>query len=392
MPKVSIVIPTLNRARLLQYALKSAVNQDYKNLEIVICDDYSEDNTKEVVESFNNQNIIYIRTDKRLNMPDTFEFGLSKTKGEYVTFLTDSSYLLPDCISFAIKKLKKFNAKLAVWKNSVYFYPDWIELERKNILQIPRATYKSFLLNSKEGLQKWYSNIRGYADSMPRSINSLCHRSIIEKTLNIQSQFFLPPCPDYSSGMSMLINSSDYLLLDRPLFIGSTSLANTGASQSFNLGKSAQDFLKGFDQKLEDIAFLGIYTTPALIIKSLENVRKFYPNSCPELNIKNTLCEIADSLSKLEVYGKNVNDYWQILEKYATNQSKEIKLAIIKKKIQSKIKWSFVKTIRSSPYLFYLEFLRNMYILKGSKFGFNNIEEAAKIINRWNQTHGKVKL
>ena len=52
-PLFSVVIPTYNRAVLLKRALESLVNQTYKNFEVIICDDGSTDNTKEVVDSFN---------------------------------------------------------------------------------------------------------------------------------------------------------------------------------------------------------------------------------------------------------------------------------------------------------------------------------------------------
>lgn len=386
MVKTSIVIPTLNRAHLLRFALKSAIEQEYKDLEIVVCDDCSEDNTREVVESFDNKNIIYVRSERRLNMSDTFEFGLSKASGEYITFLTDTSYLLPNCISLALKELDKFKTKLVMWKNAIYVSDDWFELQRKNTLYIPKTTYKSFLLDSREYLERFYNNIR--EPIIPKSINSLCHRSIIEEVVKRQGRFFSYPIPDHTSSVSMLINTSNFVLIDQPLFIAGISSANIGASQSFNLGKSAQDFLKGFNRKLEDLAFLGIYTTSALIIKSLENVRKFYLETCPEINIKNALSEIIDSLSKLEIYGTNVNDYWRKLNDYIIAQHKELKPAVLKRKIKSKIKWGAVKIIRSLPYLYNFEmFIRNTKILKGDKFKFNNIEEAAKIMI--NKSYGK---
>ncbi|OIP76255.1 MAG: hypothetical protein AUK06_00320 [Parcubacteria group bacterium CG2_30_36_18] len=386
MVKVSIVIPTLNRANLLKFALKSAVEQDYRNLEIVVCDDCSTDNTKEIVESFDNKNIVYVRPDKRLNMSDTLEFGLSKAKGDYITFLTDACYLLSDCISTAMKELERFNSKLAMWKNCGYFSSDWFEVQRKNTLYIPKVTFKNYLLNSKEYLEKFYNNIR--EPIIPKSINSLCHRSIIDKAIKRQGRFFLYPIPDHTSAASMLFNTPNFVFIDKPLFIGSVSSANIGASQSFNLGKGAQDFLKGFDQKLEDITFLGIYTTSSLIIKGLENVRKFYLDICPEINVRNAIGEIVDSLSKLEIYGTNVNDFWRILNDYITLQHQELKPFILKKKIKSKIKWRMVKIVRSLPYLYNFESLiRNAKILKGDKFKFNNIGEAAKILI--NKNRGK---
>jgi glycosyltransferase involved in cell wall biosynthesis len=384
MTKVSIIIPTLNRAHILKFALKSAVEQDYKDLEIIVCDDFSDDNTKEVVGSFNNKNIVYIRADKRLNATDNFEFALSKATGEYVTFLTDTYYLLPKAISMVMDERKKFDAEIVMWKNCSYCSPDWLEPERRNTLQIPRVTSKSCLLDSGIYLHKFYDNIRELI--IPKSINSLCHKSVIKKAINIQGSFFTQPIPDHNSAVSMLINTQNFLFIDKVLFIGGVSPTNTGASLSFNFGKGYQskDFLKGSNQKLDEVAFLGIPVTSAYIIKGLENVKRFYPD-CPAINIKNALSEITDSLAKLQIYGANVKDYWQILNDYVSKNCRELRGQIIIRKLKSLIKWSGVKIMRSNRFLYNFEaIIRRTRILKGDRYGFNNIEGAAKIVERFN--------
>ena len=380
MIKVSIIIPTLNRAHLLKSALKSAIEQDYKDLEIVVCDDYSDDNTKEVAESFDSKNIVYVRTDKRLNMSDTFEFSLNKAKGEYLTFLTDTCYLLPNCISTAVEELAKSKVKLIMWRNCVYCHPDWFEIGRRNTLQIPSFTFKTYLIDSKIALKELYSNI--YDRTIPKSINSLCHKSVIQEAIKIQGRFFSYPTPDRTSAVSMLANTSSFALIDKPLFIGSISTANIGASQSFNLGKSAQNFLKGFkEKKMEEIAFWGIYTTSALNIKSLENAGKFYPGICPAIDIKNAVAEIAESLVKLETYGTDVSNYWKMLYNNIISRREKLGKTILKRKIKSIAKWKIVKLIRSVPCLYRLESLvRKTRILKGDKYKFNDIEGCAKLI------------
>ncbi len=387
MTKVSIIIPTLNRAHILKSALKSVVEQDYKDLEILVCDDFSDDETEKVVGSFNNKNIVYIRADKRLNATDTFEFALSKATGEYVTFLTDTYYLLPNAISIAMDERKKFDAEIVMWKNCGYCSPDWLEPERRNTLQIPRVTSKSYLLDSGIYLHKFYENFRELI--IPKSINSLCHRSVIKKVINTQGRFFTQPIPDHTSAVSVLINTRKFLFIDKVLFIGGISPTNTGASLSFNFGKGyqSQDFLKGSNQKLEEVAFLGIPVTSAYIIKGLENVRRFYPD-CPAINIKNALLEIADSLAKLQIYGANVKDYWQILNDYVGKNHRELKSQILLKKLKSLAKWRGVKIMRSNSFFYNFEsIIRGMKILRGDKNGFNNIEEAAKIVI--NKNHGR---
>jgi len=101
MPRVSVVIPTRNRAPLLKVALQSALRQTWQDLEILVSDNYCEnEETKKVYESFQDSRLRYVRTDRLLAMPDSWEFALSHAKGQYVTFLTDDSYLLP----FAIER------------------------------------------------------------------------------------------------------------------------------------------------------------------------------------------------------------------------------------------------------------------------------------------------
>ncbi len=61
MAKVSVCIPTYNRANLLHYAVNSVLNQTYNDFELIITDDGSKDNTAEVVSQWNDSRIRYIR-------------------------------------------------------------------------------------------------------------------------------------------------------------------------------------------------------------------------------------------------------------------------------------------------------------------------------------------
>jgi glycosyltransferase involved in cell wall biosynthesis len=88
-PKVSVIIPTYNRADLLSRAIKSVIAQTYTNWELLVVDDGSTDNTKEVVKEF-------IKKDKRIKYlwePNSGSpskprnFVAKNAKGEYIAFL-----------------------------------------------------------------------------------------------------------------------------------------------------------------------------------------------------------------------------------------------------------------------------------------------------------------
>ncbi|MGA1864750.1 MAG: glycosyltransferase family 2 protein, partial [bacterium] len=58
-PKVSVIIPTFNRAAYLSEAIESVLSQSYDNLELIMVDDGSIDNTRDVVHSFSDKRIGY---------------------------------------------------------------------------------------------------------------------------------------------------------------------------------------------------------------------------------------------------------------------------------------------------------------------------------------------
>lgn len=67
--KISIIIPTYNRAWCIEKSIKSVINQDYDNWELFIIDDWSTDNTKEIVEKYINKKIKYFYKDNSWKLP-----------------------------------------------------------------------------------------------------------------------------------------------------------------------------------------------------------------------------------------------------------------------------------------------------------------------------------
>lgn len=94
-PFFSIIIPTYNRARLIPKAIDSVLAQTYSSWELIIVDDGSKDNTKEVVASYTDPRIKYVyqqnaeRCAARNN-------GIEHSKGQYICFLDSDDYFLPE--------------------------------------------------------------------------------------------------------------------------------------------------------------------------------------------------------------------------------------------------------------------------------------------------------
>ena len=95
MPKVSVVIPTYNRARFLRGAVRSVLEQTFQDFEIVIVDDASSDDTREVVASLEDPRIRYVRLEQNRRIAAARNTGVSSSTGEYIAFLDDDDEWRP---------------------------------------------------------------------------------------------------------------------------------------------------------------------------------------------------------------------------------------------------------------------------------------------------------
>ncbi|MDD5327112.1 MAG: glycosyltransferase [Phycisphaerae bacterium] len=95
-PAISIVIPTYNRSRLLVRAVTSVLNQSYSNFELIIVDDASTDNTEEVVSSFNDERIRYIRHEKNKGEAAARNTGIKSAKYGYIAHQDSDDEWFPE--------------------------------------------------------------------------------------------------------------------------------------------------------------------------------------------------------------------------------------------------------------------------------------------------------
>jgi|SRR5690554_309400 len=96
-PLISVIIPTHNRAVLLQRALNSVVGQRYKNLELIIVDDSSKDNTEDIVKNYQDRvKITYIKNDVAVGACAARNIGINAAEGVFIAGLDDDDTWHPD--------------------------------------------------------------------------------------------------------------------------------------------------------------------------------------------------------------------------------------------------------------------------------------------------------
>jgi glycosyltransferase involved in cell wall biosynthesis len=101
-PLFTIIMATYNRANILPRAIRSVLTQTYQNLELLIVDDGSTDNTEEIVRSFKDSRIVYYKQENR-GVLAARNRGLDLGTGEYITLLDDDDELVPNALEITVR-------------------------------------------------------------------------------------------------------------------------------------------------------------------------------------------------------------------------------------------------------------------------------------------------
>lgn len=103
-PLVSVIVPTYNRAHILHNALNSLLEQSYNNIEIIVVDDGSTDDTAELINRYNNDHIKYF-FQQNTGQAGARNTGLRHATGDIVASLDSDDIWYPNFLEKCVKKL-----------------------------------------------------------------------------------------------------------------------------------------------------------------------------------------------------------------------------------------------------------------------------------------------
>lgn len=110
-PLVTVAIPTYNRANTyLPQALQSVLNQTYSNIEIIVADNCSADNTESVVKAYNDSRIKYVKHSKNIGPFHNANYCIREASGDYFLMLQDDDLIDVDMIELCLNAVhNRFN-------------------------------------------------------------------------------------------------------------------------------------------------------------------------------------------------------------------------------------------------------------------------------------------
>lgn len=147
MPKVSIIIPTYNRASVLSRAIESVLLQDMTDWELIICDDCSIDNTKDIVSRYleNDDRIKYICAESNGGPAMARNIGIGMALGEYVAFLDSDDEWYPDKLLKQVKMMDSQPLSVGICIGGAYIIKN--KDYSKKILYSPKREWEEDTYN-----------------------------------------------------------------------------------------------------------------------------------------------------------------------------------------------------------------------------------------------------
>ncbi|MFH1662242.1 MAG: glycosyltransferase family 2 protein [Candidatus Falkowbacteria bacterium] len=135
-PLVSVIIPTYNRAGLLKKSVGSVLSQTFKDFEIIIINDGSTDNTENVIKSFNDSRIKYIKNKKNRGAGAARNIGIKIARGDYIAFQDSDDEWLPEKLKKQIEVFKSVSPSVGV------VYSGYLLFKNNKKIYIPLKKYK----------------------------------------------------------------------------------------------------------------------------------------------------------------------------------------------------------------------------------------------------------
>lgn len=106
-PLVSVIMPVYNAEKDLREAINSILNQTYKNIELIIIDDASTDGSADIISSYSDDRIIFVRNKTNMKQQYTRNLGLTLAKGTYIANMDADDISMPDRIYIQVQYMEE---------------------------------------------------------------------------------------------------------------------------------------------------------------------------------------------------------------------------------------------------------------------------------------------
>lgn len=258
--KISIIIPTKDREHYLFHTLKTCVNQDYKNYEVIVLDDGSKDNSVEMVNNMikSHPQIKLFQNSDNFGMMKNFEIGLNHIDEGYVIVLGGDDGLMPNSLHVINRLINETKSQLITWPTCTFFYPGTKMPSGQLIFNIQKkgGAKRWKWIQSKQYLKRQCKDLFYVSDIETPMIyvKGIASIEIIKeiKKKSPNKRFYQCSTPDGYSGIVLAGNVKKFVFYSTPLSLHGVSPTSAGVSY-VKKGKEGKMISNAFFQKAKSL-------------------------------------------------------------------------------------------------------------------------------------------
>jgi hypothetical protein len=200
---ISVIIPSFNSGKYLDSAIESVVTQTYKNMDIIIVNDGSSDNTEEIVKKHQqkDERIRYVNHGINKGLASARNTGLKNAHGEFIAFLDADDIWLPQKINIQLRKIKESDADLV--------FSNWYIWEPEKDVKV-RAFESNPIEDKRKNLLSSFIK-----KNLGNSSTAFLKKSSLEKVGLFDEN--LKSSEDYDLWLRFLLNEMNIAFCDEPL-------------------------------------------------------------------------------------------------------------------------------------------------------------------------------
>ena len=230
--RFTVVIPTRERADVLEGCLRSVVAQDHPGLQILVSDNCSNDHTAEVVRSFGDARIRYVNPGRRLAMSQHWEFALSQVEDGWLTILGDDDGLLPGALHRVDAIRREYGVAAVVSHNAAYQWPSATGGAFGRLSASCRRGCE--VRASGDWLRKALAGEVAYSALPMLYTGGFADTRLLREGRDAQGVFYRSMVPDVYSAVVFARLTDHYVYSHEPLAVGGTSRHSTGTAHFSN--------------------------------------------------------------------------------------------------------------------------------------------------------------
>lgn len=280
-PLISIVIPTRERAAKLEYTLKTVMSQPGDRFEVIVSDNASEDETRAVVEKFENDTRLrYVNTGRRLSMCDNWEFAVGQARGRYVMVIGDDDALGVDAYATWMTLIEREPSAIYYWDPHIYHWPVGERGARLVYYSKPSSTRIVRLGDLTRFSFRW-GGLR--YQRLPLLYHSLVHRDLLERIRRQAGRVFHSTQPDVFLAFALPVFTETALRVGRALTTYGASEYPTPAEPSSQARDAFAEKVRRFvaeygDYQLHPTLFPGVPFWVNMIPDAMLVARDLFPD------------------------------------------------------------------------------------------------------------------